>query len=490
MRRRLRRAVWAAVALAAGLLFAESAVTVAPQPGFRIEPHDYTVLMAVDAKLSDGLKPFQPGGHGKFFVQGWRRPEQTASWRVAAAEAADYAAQVLVCRQSGAPLRIEVACGGDRLAATLAPEALRWQRVPLAGLLRLGPGPAEITLRLSAADGADSFDAQVHAVELVRPAVREALHERALRLRADTTWFQQAQYGIMVHWTSESVPLCGTPKPYGQAVAAFDVEAFAEQMKQTGAGFVVFTTSHAFQYFPAPLASLDKILPGRTSARDLVADLSDALARRGLKLMLYYHLGAGSDAAWLKASGFREADATRFFDNWQAIISEVGERYGDKVAGWWFDDGAVTYYGRSAPWERLCRSAKAGFPQRLVGFNAWELNSPTEFQDFFTGEGFQEPQGYNRLLTPACNGRYASGTHQGLQASATLIAEREWVHTRRDTPPSGPTWDVRELTGLLKAFGALKNVPIFNLEITQDGQLSPQSLELFKAAAANLARQD
>ncbi|MFO1524106.1 MAG: hypothetical protein U1G05_19190 [Kiritimatiellia bacterium] len=41
---------------------------------------------------------------------------------------------------------------------------------------------------------------------------------------------------------------------------AFDAEAFAERMARTGAGFVVFTTSHAEQMFPAPLASLDAVL--------------------------------------------------------------------------------------------------------------------------------------------------------------------------------------------------------------------------------------
>ncbi|MFO1529135.1 MAG: alpha-L-fucosidase [Kiritimatiellia bacterium] len=85
---------------------------------------------------------------------------------------------------------------------------------------------------------------------------------------------------------------------------AFDAEAFAERMARTGAGFVVFTTSHAEQMFPAPLASLDAVLPGRTTRRDLVADLAAALERRGLRLMLYHHLGSSRDPDWLRASGF------------------------------------------------------------------------------------------------------------------------------------------------------------------------------------------
>jgi hypothetical protein len=353
-------------------------------------------------------------------------------------------------------------------------------------MLALAAGESTVTLRLAPGDGTASYQAQVHAVELVRPAIRAALTRRALAMRSDPSWFQQARYGMMVHWTKQSAPLHGEPKSYEQAVADFDVEAFAETMKSTGAGFVVFTTSHAMQYFPAPLVSLNKILPGRTTKRDLPADLAAALNKRGMKLILYFHLGASSDPEWLKASGFWETDTSKFFGNWRSIISEAGERYQDNLAGWWFDDGATNYYYRSAPWESLAKAAKAGNPQRMISFNAWELNSPTQFHDFCTGEGCEDPRGMDGLLTPESNGRYPSGTHAGLQASACLIADATWVHDRLNIAPSKPKWNADQLTQLLRGFIAHKNVPIFNLEITQDGHLSPDSVALFKEVAGRL----
>jgi hypothetical protein len=42
------------------------------------------------------------------------------------------------------------------------------------------------------------------------------------------------------------------------------------------------------------------------------------------------------------------------------------------------------------------------------------------------------------------------------------------------------------LTELLQGFIAHKNVPIFNLEITQDGELSAESLSVFQQAAGRL----
>ena len=463
-------------------LLAVASLSAAFVPDFKIHPDDYTVLIAMDAKLSAGLTPFQGGTHGKFFLQGWQHPDQQAEWKITADEPADYAVQVLVNRNSNQELRIEVNAAGKTLTANLPADARCWQRIALPGTIPFPAGESTLTLRLAPTDGSSNFDAQVHAVELVRPAVRNALHQKALALRADTTWFQQARYGIMVHWTKQSMPRKGEPKPYAQAVHDFDVEGFANQIQQTGAGFVILTTSHAFQYFPAPLESLEKILPGRTSQRDLVADLAGALGKRGIKLMLYFHLGASDDEAWLKASGFWETDTRRFFNHWQSIISEVGLRYGNQLAGWWFDDGSSNYYYRSAPWEMLARAAKAGHPQRLVAFNPWVLNSPTEFQDYFTGEGFEEPGGYNNLLVRGGDGRYPSGTYQGLQASATLVSEGDWVHNRKDSPVGRPKWNADQLAALLKEFAAYHNVPVFNLEIYQEGAVSPQSVELFQSA--------
>lgn len=463
-----------------------TSATAAFMPDFKIRQDDFTVLMAVDAQLSDGLNRVSHSGHGKFQVSGWSRPDQAASWKVASSAAGKYEASVLVKRAGNQPLAFHLAAGDSSLHGALPANPHSWQRIKLDGLLDLPAGESTISLGIAASDGAVPFNAEVHAVELVRPEVREALEKRALGMRADTEWFQNARYGMMVHWTKQSMPLSGEPKPYDQAVANFDVERFADEMKSTGAGFVVFTTSHAFQYFPGPNKSLDRILPGRTASRDLPADLADALAKRGMKLFLYFHLGAHDDGEWLNASGFWETDTTKFFTNWRAIIGEAGDRYGDKLAGWWFDDGSSNYYYRCAPWESLAVAAKTGNPHRLVSFNAWELNNPTLFHDFCTGEAVYDPRGIDALLAPEHKGFYPSGTHAGLQASACLISDSTWVHSARDTPPSGPRWNAEQLTELLKGFIAHRNVPIFNLEITQDGYFSPESLRLFQATAGRL----
>lgn len=246
-------------------------------PDFKLKPDLCNVLMAYDAKLSEGLNPLGAGTHGKLYVDGWRNPDQQARWEITNTQAADYAVQVLI---AGPPnLRIEVSAAGNTLKGQIPADGKGWQRILLPDLVMIPEGASAVTLRLLAADGTPAFGAQVHAVEMVRPTVRPTvrtdMQKRAAEMRADTAWFQKARYGIMVTWTNQSMPRHGEPKPYAQAVADFDVSGFADQMECTGAGLVVMATSHAYQYFPAPLESLDKILAGRTGRRDLENDFSD-----------------------------------------------------------------------------------------------------------------------------------------------------------------------------------------------------------------------
>ena len=79
-------------------------------------------------------------------------------------------------------------------------------------------------------------------------------------------------------------------------------------------------------FLPAPIQSLDEILPGRTTSRDLIQDLAVELQKHGIRFMLYFHLGASSDPEWQTASGFWETDTTHFFENWKKIVSEIGLR--------------------------------------------------------------------------------------------------------------------------------------------------------------------
>ena len=79
--------------------------------------------------------------------------------------------------------------------------------------------------------------------------------------------------------------------PFQKAVDSFDVKKFMGQVQHAGADYLLFTACHALQMLPAPHPVIEKILPGRTCNRDLIAELADALAAKGKHFLVYYTCG-------------------------------------------------------------------------------------------------------------------------------------------------------------------------------------------------------
>lgn len=63
------------------------------------------------------------------------------------------------------------------------------------------------------------------------------------------------------------------------------------------------------------------------------------------------------------------------------IVSEAGDRYGDRLDGWWFDGGArylnCHFDGSSgaegiltAPFKEFTAAARTGNAKRIVGYNS------------------------------------------------------------------------------------------------------------------------
>ena len=110
---------------------------------------------------------------------------------------------------------------------------------------------------------------------------------KAIEARASADWLANAGYGLMFHWTSQSQPENGSHKTFAEAVRDFDVDAFADMVEQTGAGYVLFTNGHAESYCPAPIKAWERVHPGMTTERDLLMELSTKLTDHGIKFMIY-----------------------------------------------------------------------------------------------------------------------------------------------------------------------------------------------------------
>ncbi len=126
------------------------------------------------------------------------------------------------------------------------------------------------------------------------------------------------------------------------------------KLETMGAKYFVVTLGQNSGYFNSPNHVYDRITgyaPGeRCSKRDLPMDLHRALHAKGIRLMLYLPCQTPNrDIRAQQAFGLAQGPKDQpidleFAKKWAQVIQEWSDRYGDKVAGWWFD-GGYTHVG-------------------------------------------------------------------------------------------------------------------------------------------------
>ncbi|MFO0887860.1 MAG: alpha-L-fucosidase [Isosphaeraceae bacterium] len=205
-----------------------------------------------------------------------------------------------------------------------------------------------------------------------------------------TDWFRDAKYGVFMHLLPGSTAQL-------EQVKAFDVEALAKQLEDIGAGYLVLTLGQNSGFYNAPNAAYDRATgysPGeRCSPRDLPLDLARALGSRGIKLMLYLPCQTPNrDPKAQRAFGIRPEKADQPIDlafarKWAEVIREWSDRYGEKVAGWWFDGGYEWVGFNEAIAQVYATAAKHGNPRAIVTFNPGvKLVRWTKSEDYTAGE--------------------------------------------------------------------------------------------------------
>jgi len=194
-------------------------------------------------------------------------------------------------------------------------------------------------------------------------------------------------------------------------------------------------------FIAAPIAAIEKILPGNTCERDLIGDLADALHQYQIPLILYY-------------AGGRSNDDTPEIP-WGQVSGWTNDR------GYWFD---FCPFNTSHHFESLYQAAKTGYADRLIAWNSWLNSKPSDFQEIWAGEAGEflalpEPEHY-----------------QDLQPHTWFFLDDEWVHENADTEILPPRFKTDDLIEYLKTCAARRIVVSMNVGIYQDGTLSPATL--------------
>jgi alpha-L-fucosidase len=215
-------------------------------------------------------------------------------------------------------------------------------------------------------------------------------------------WLKKARWGIMVHyladWRSRTDSIPTTPAVWNTMIDQFDVEGLAKQIKDAGAGYLIFTIGQNSGYYAAPNKTYERITgnSNKCSRRDLITDLSAALKKQGVKLIVYLPSGGpAGDSVARKALKYENGPNAnhQFQRNWEAIIKEWSQRWGNKIDGWWFDGcywPNIMYRNEQTPnFASFAAAARAGNPESIVGFNpgvVYRTLSITPYEDYTAGE--------------------------------------------------------------------------------------------------------
>jgi hypothetical protein len=239
--------------------------------------------------------------------------------------------------------------------------------------------------------------------------------------RANTDWFHAAKWGVFTHFladpASSATAIDLSVDAWNRRVDAVNVDALAEQIVETGAGYAVLTLGQNSGFFCSPNRSYDEIVgaTGRLSRRDLMADFADALIRRGLRMIAYSPShGPANDRHAVEALGFTphwdasqwqlrpgiyaatgqvDDRLTRAQRNWEAIAREWSLRWGERISGWWIDGCYYAdrmYRHPDGPnFRTYAEALKAGNPNSIVAFNPG-VKAPivcyTPYEDYTAGE--------------------------------------------------------------------------------------------------------
>ena len=336
------------------------------------------------------------------------------------------------------------------------------ERRLLTGKLLLKKGINSIALKVNAPD--QTFETVISTLELVPEskkiiAVKDIMKAKASR--PGMNWFSSMKYGVMFHWTSLTTPPSGPLKPYSQAVKDFNVHDFVNMVERTGADYVIFTGCWAETYIPAPLQQWEKEYPGHTTERDLISEISDSLNKRGIKFFLYLstHVYAKYD----------KVDTREFERLNYELLSEIGTRFKEKIAGYWFDGWYQSFQKHPGfDFEKFYNVCKIGNPNRLVALNSWLYPTVSEWQDYWAGEV------YSPEKTPE-NTIVKSGPGKGLQFHSLIALQADWAHTSLNSKVHPNKLSAEEMINYISACEGKGPVTI-NIEIYQDGSIGEESL--------------
>jgi alpha-L-fucosidase len=339
-----------------------------------------------------------------------------------------------------------------------------------------------------------SFVPALAFVLLLAPAARgQEGYVPAPENRAARAWFQEARFGLFIHWgiysvlgrgewvmQNEHIPIAEYEKVAGRFdPTAYDPAAWVEMAKAAGMRYITITSKHhdGFAMFDSKVSDYD-VVDRTPYGRDVLKPLAAECRKQGLKLFFYYsqldwhhpdYFPRGRTGQW--AGRPESGEWTRYLDYMDAQLTELLTGYGP-LGGIWFDgwwDKPEADWRLGKTYAMIHRLQ----PAALIGSN--------HHRRPFPGEDFQmfekDLPGHN---TTGWNDQAEVG-ELPLEMCDTI--NNSWGYDARDTHYKS----LKELVQLLvKAAGYDANL-LLNVGPRPDGTIQPEFVSRLKEVGDWLA---
>ncbi|RKP56286.1 discoidin domain-containing protein [Cohnella endophytica] len=234
-------------------------------------------------------------------------------------------------------------------------------------------------------------------------------------------WYLKSHYGLFNHFTYGSSTFTQTIYPNGTVPLDinelgnnFNATQYAADAHSFGVDYVAFTVWHYAMNTLYPSTKMNQWRPGHSSNHDVIQDLINALQPYGIKLVLYIHVTDGHDftAADQTATGWNNsAGGYLTWNNFvNDIVTELGNRYGTAIDGYFVDMMYESYYQNMIDKARLRTSMLAGNPNRIIigsgGTGDAAVSLSGGAADYMAREYYNQPTSVNTW--PATNNMTAT----------------------------------------------------------------------------------
>lgn len=225
----------------------------------------------------------------------------------------------------------------------------------------------------------------------------------------DADWMRDAKFGIMVHYLATLQNALqphnmGKITSWDSCVNDFNADLFAQQIHETGAGYVIFTVYQGTRFMCTPSESFERISGYKrgeaTSHRDLIVDIYKALQKYNIKLIVYVtgdgtyrdqkaNVAFNNPMLQWKQHGNKFIATPQWVNTWAGVLQEWSMRWGKKISGWWVD-GTFSFHGyNDTLLGILYKALKSGNPNSALAFNASPQKKVTyysKWDDYTAGE--------------------------------------------------------------------------------------------------------